>query len=61
MRKENRSADARLRSFEKGLFCCKLTVTGAIQKGQLHVSLGAVGNWSFSVLKKGFSLSVGLA
>ena len=43
MRKGYRSADARLQSFEKGLLYCKLTVAGAILKGLLHVSLGAVG------------------
>ena len=42
MRKENRSADARLQSFENGLFCCKLTVARGIQKGLLHVSLDTV-------------------
>ena len=61
MRKGGRTVDARLRSFEKGMFCCKLTVADDIQKGLLHVSLGAVENWNFAVLKKGFSLLVGFA
>jgi len=56
VRKGYRSADARLRSFEKGLFCCKLTAAGAFLKELLHVSLGAVGNYCRGVLKKGFSL-----
>ena len=30
-------------------------------QAELHVSLGAVENWSFAVLRKGFSLSVGFA
>ena len=42
MRKGSRSADARLQSFENGLFCCKLTVASGIQKGLLHVSLDTV-------------------
>ena len=42
MRKGYRTADARLRSFENGLFCCKLTVASGIQKGLLHVSLDTV-------------------
>ena len=42
MRKGSRSADARLRSFENGLLCCKLTVASGIQKGLLHVSLDTV-------------------
>ena len=42
MRKGYRTADARLRSFENGLFCCKLTVASGIQNGLLHVSLGTV-------------------
>ena len=44
MRKGSYTADARLQSFEKELFCCKLTVANAILKGLLHVSLGAVGS-----------------
>ena len=42
MRKGSRSADARLQSFENGLFYCKLTVASGIQKGLLHVSLDTV-------------------
>ena len=42
MRKGSRSANARLQSFENGLFCCKLTVASGIQKGLLHVSLDTV-------------------
>ena len=42
MRKGHLCADARLRSFENGLFCCKLTVASGIQKGLLHVSLDTV-------------------
>ena len=61
MRKGRRSANARLRGFENGMLYCKLTVAGAILKGLLHVSLGAVENWNFAVLKKGFSLLVGFA
>ena len=61
MRKGSHSADARLRSFEKGMLYCKLTVASGIRKGLLHVSLGAVENWNFAVLKKGFSLLVGFA
>ena len=52
MRKGYRSADARLMFFEKELLCCKLTAASDIQKGLLHVSLGAVGSWSFCALKK---------
>ena len=44
VRKGYHSTNARLRSFEKGMFCCKLTVADDIRKGLLHVSLGAVGN-----------------
>ena len=44
VRKGYRSADARLRSFEKGMLYCKLTVASGIRKGLLHVSLGAVGS-----------------
>ena len=39
--------------FEKELLYCKLTVANAIQKGQLLVSFGAVGSWSFAMLKQG--------
>ena len=53
MRKGYRSADARLMFFENGLLYCKLTVASDIRKGLLHVSLGAVGSWSFAVLKQG--------
>ena len=53
VRKGYRSADARLWFFEKELFYCKLTVASDIQKGLLHVSWGAVGSWSFAVLKQG--------
>ena len=53
MRKGYRSADARLMFFEKQLFYCKLTVASDIQKGLLRVSFGAVGSWSFAVLKQG--------
>ena len=53
MRKGYRSADARLMFFEKQLFYSKLTVASGIRKGLLHVSLGAVGSWSFAVLKQG--------
>ena len=53
VRKGSCSADARLLFFEKGLLYCKLTAASAIQKGLLHVSLGAVGSWSFCALKKG--------
>ena len=42
MRKGSYTSDARLRSFEKGLLCCKLTVASAILKGLLHVSLGVI-------------------
>ena len=60
MRKGSLSADARLRTFEKGMFCCKLTVAGAIQKGLLHVSFVATKNCCRGMLKKGFSLWGGL-
>ena len=60
MRKGSLSADARLRTFEKGMFCCKLTVAGAIQKGLLHVSFVAAKNCCRGMLKKGFSLWGGL-
>ena len=53
VRKGYRSADARLMFFEKELLCCKLTVASSIRKGLLHVSFGAVGSWSFSVLIQG--------
>ena len=39
--------------FEKELLYCKLTVASTIQKGLLHVSFGAVGSWSFAMLKQG--------
>ena len=39
--------------FEKELLYCKLTVASDIQKGLLHVSLGAVGSWSFAALNRG--------
>ncbi len=39
--------------FEKELLYCKLTVASTIQKGQPLVSFGAVGRWSFAVLKQG--------
>ena len=54
VRKGYRRADARLLFFEKELLYCKLTATSDIRKGLLHVSLGAVGSWSFAVLRKGF-------
>ena len=60
MRKGSYTSDARLRSFEKGMFCCKLTVASGIRKGLLHVSLGAVGSCSLVALRKSFSLSVAL-
>ena len=53
MRKGYRSADARPLFFENGLLYCKLTAASAIQKGQLLVSFGAVGRWSFAMLKQG--------
>ena len=53
VRKAYRSADARLIFFENGLLYCKLTVASGNRKGLLHVSLGAVGSWSFCVLKQG--------
>ena len=53
VRKGYRSADARLMFFEKEKVYCKLTVASDIRKGLLHVSLGAVGSWSFAVLKQG--------
>ena len=59
VRKGSYTADARLLTFEKGMLYCKLTVADDIWKGLLHVSLGAVGSWSFSVFRKSFSLSVG--
>ena len=46
--------------FEKELLYCKLTGASAIQKGQLLVSFGAVGSWSFGVLKKVFLYQVAL-
>ena len=61
VRKGYRTADARLRSFEKGMFCCKLTAASAILKGLLHVSLGTVEKCCLSGFVKSFSLSVGLA
>ena len=61
VRKGYLCADARLRSFEKGLFCCKLTVGFRGWNLVLHVSLGAVRNWSFAVLIKSFSLSEGFS
>ena len=39
--------------FEKELLYCKLTVASNIRKELLHVSFGAVGSWSFCVLKQG--------
>ena len=54
VRQGYRSADARLIFFENEKVYCKLTVANDIQKGLLHVSLGAVGSWSFAVLRKGF-------
>ena len=59
VRKGDCRADARLQSFENGLFCCKLTVGFRGWNLWLHVSLGAVGSWSFAVFRKSFSLSVG--
>ena len=53
VRKGYRSADARLIFFENGLLYCKLTVASGIRKGVLHVSLGAVGSWSFAALNRG--------
>ena len=53
VRKGYRSADARLMFFEKELFYCKLTAASDIRKGLLHVSLGAVGSWSFAALNRG--------
>ena len=50
VRKDYRSADARLIFFENELLYCKLTVASDIQKGLLHVSFGAVGSRSFGVL-----------
>ena len=61
VRKGYRSADARPMFFEKELLYCKLTAASGIQKGLLHVSLGAVGNCCRGVLKKSFPLSVGFA
>ena len=54
VRKGGCTANARLLFFEKEKVYCKLTVASAIRKGLLHVSLGAVGSWSFAVLRKGF-------
>ena len=54
VRKGGYTSDARLRSFENGLFCCKLTVASGIQKGLLHVSLGVVQSWSFACWEKAF-------
>ena len=51
VRKGGCTADARLIFFENELLYCKLTVASDIQKGLLHVSWGAVGSWSFAVLK----------
>ena len=51
VRKDYRSADARLIFFENGLLYCKLTGASGIRKGLLHVSFVAVGGWSFAVLK----------
>ena len=53
MRKGYRSADARLLLFEKGMLYCKLTVASGVRKGLLNVSFGAVGSWSFAMLKQG--------
>ena len=53
VRKGYRSANARPMFFENGLLYCKLTVASDIWKGLLHVSLGAVGSWSFCALKQG--------
>ena len=53
MRKGYRSADARLIFFENEKVYCKLTAASDIRKGLLHVSLGAVGSWSFCALKQG--------
>ena len=61
VRKGYLCADARLQSFEKESSFCKLTVDFRGWNLRLHVSLGAVENWNFSVLRKGFSLSVGFA
>ena len=51
VRKGYRSADARPLFFEKELFYCKLTVGFRRGNLQLRVSFGAVGSWSFAVLK----------
>ena len=48
------TSDARLRSFEKGMLYCKLTVASGIRKGLLHVSLGAVGICCRGALNKSF-------
>ena len=53
VRKGYRSADARLMFFEKELLYSKLTAASSIQKGLLHVSLGAVGSWSFFARLRG--------
>ena len=53
VRKGYRSANARPLIFEKEILYCKLTAASDIRKGLLHVSLGAVGSWSFCALKQG--------
>ena len=55
------TSDARLQSFEKELFCCKLTVGVRGWNLWLHVSLGIVEKCCLSGFVKSFSLSVGLA
>ena len=61
VRKDSCIADARLMFFEKEKVYCKLTVANDIQKGLLHVSLGAVGSCCRGALRNGFSLSVSFA
>ena len=61
VRKGYLCANARLRSFEKGMLYCKLTVGFRGWNLRLHVSLGAVGGWSFAVLRKSLSLSSGFS
>ena len=60
VRKGYRTADARPLFFEKEILYCKLTVSFRRWKLRLHVSFGAVGSWSFGVLKKAFLYQVAL-
>ena len=54
VRKGSRTSDTRLRSFEKGMLYCKLTVGFRGWNLWLHVSLGAVRNRCRCALKKAF-------